>query len=505
MSASIPPASRSFSFNLSSAYSRFSPRVGEVTLSRSEDSQIAIPTPGLLVSTSRGVVPHLSRDHNRKTQPIRWVHVPFETFLEHKPPVPTLQGGEHPLHRFLGYSPDKHLISSSLRDPYDGREVPPNGNNFLSANCVRGVRKVTPDEWRSYTLLCKPDIVMAMTDIPFTPPPYSQKRITKSIERSCAWLVNLLRPIDGRHPLNVFVHMAGGTVIPARKAFADTLMEPLYAKDAEMVKPLSRLDEAIAGYSFDMVPLRLSLPVPSPQELTALFQTSLSPLSVDKPRLINSVSSPHEILALIRDVGIDLFDAHWVQRAADIGVALDFTFPAFRKDDTRSEKLHLGHNLYDHVYAHDFSLLDNSSIDGERVCPCMSCSPSSPDTLILHSSLDEPLQADQTSSSLPGFTKAYLHHLLHTHEMSAHTLLVMHNLAVLDMFFDGVRKTIASDELDFNTEVDRFLEMYDGTLRVLDDARIMWTEVEMARGKGRLAREKVKQSETSSLEITVAA
>jgi len=62
--------------------------------------------------------------------------------LEHVPPVPTLQPGNNPLHTFLGFNPTKHILSMSLRDPADGREITPNGKDAVSALCVRGVRKV---------------------------------------------------------------------------------------------------------------------------------------------------------------------------------------------------------------------------------------------------------------------------------------------------------------------------------------------------------------------------
>lgn len=62
--------------------------------------------------------------------------------LERTPPVPTLQGGENSLHRFLGLRKERHILSMSLRDPFDGRELPPNGNKFVNAHCIRGVRKV---------------------------------------------------------------------------------------------------------------------------------------------------------------------------------------------------------------------------------------------------------------------------------------------------------------------------------------------------------------------------
>lgn len=62
--------------------------------------------------------------------------------LEHTPPVPTYQTGPQPLHDFLGFDSSKHIISLSLRDPLDVREMPPNGNTHVSALCMRGVRKV---------------------------------------------------------------------------------------------------------------------------------------------------------------------------------------------------------------------------------------------------------------------------------------------------------------------------------------------------------------------------
>jgi hypothetical protein len=84
--------------------------------------------------------------------------------------------------------------------------------------------------------------------------------------------------------------------------------------------------------------------------------------------------------------------------------------------------------------------------------------------------------------------------------MSAHSLLVMHNLAVLDAFFAGVRSVLGdihSDGSDvggnFAKEVERFVDNYDEELEVFDEARVRWREVEMARGKGRLAREREKQ------------
>ena len=66
---------------------RYGPRIGNIILKRSRDlpddsSQnhvLQILTPNLLTTTSRGVVPHISRDHYKLTDAILWVNVPFET------------------------------------------------------------------------------------------------------------------------------------------------------------------------------------------------------------------------------------------------------------------------------------------------------------------------------------------------------------------------------------------------------------------------------------------
>ena len=62
--------------------------------------------------------------------------------LEHNPPLPTIIGGPHALQKLVGLNNERHVISMSLRDHCDGREMPPNGKKFVNAWCIRGVRKV---------------------------------------------------------------------------------------------------------------------------------------------------------------------------------------------------------------------------------------------------------------------------------------------------------------------------------------------------------------------------
>ncbi|KAI0791594.1 tRNA-guanine(15) transglycosylase-like protein [Irpex lacteus] len=518
-----------FSLQDAESTSTFTPRLGRLSLRRDDGPPVQdILTPALITATSRGIVPHLSRDNVAITAPVAWTQLYFETFLERTPPVPTLLKGPHPLHTFLGYEPQKHVIALSLRDPHDDQEMPANTKEYVTCRCVRGVRRVSPAAWRSYVLACKPDVVTALADTPFTAPPHSQKRIMKSLERSTAWLADLLRPPQPNEPSErpaILVQMAGGSETRARTAFAEGLVERLYGKDQELVNPLQTLDEGLAGYVFDLIPLRLSLAAKEPpaeedeefgpasdNTLTGLLKASLQPLPSGKPRIVHSAHSPHDILRLIQEIGIDLFDAHFAQYAAEIGVALDFTFPvapagpSLEEPTVRSprkrdnEKIDLGHNLFSVTYAHDHSRLaacyvgaaSSSSETAPQlpVCPCGACSPRSYPSWIKQSSVDVAPVA--VASYQQPFTRSYIHHLLHTHEMSSHTLLAMHNLTVMDAFFAGVREVLnrSDGQTAFREEVKKFHSTYDEDLAVFEEAKVEWAEVERARGKGRLQREK---------------
>jgi hypothetical protein len=319
--------------------------------------------------------------------------------------------------------------------------------------------------------------------------------------------------------------MAGATSIPARKAFAENLLEKLEGREAEAIKPFEKLDDGVVGYSFDLVPLRQSLNAQHQEanDLTSshtdlfipLLESSLAILPITKIRLINSTKSPHEILKLISTIGIDLFDAHWAQEAADIGIALDFQFPVRGNEKNEQQRTEIGHNLYNSKFSLDFNPLSNAfrgafSVDDVDlpICSCAACSPISPSTRISHG-IDTPSNDKSNNNNnpqyKPHFTRAYIHHLLHTHEMSAHALLVMHNLHILSAFFAGIRHVLlaTSTSEQWTKEVDRFMKMYDESLDLFDTARSSWRKVDLARGKGRLVREKGREKTMEEQERVV--
>ncbi len=335
--------------------------------------------------------------------------------------------------------------------------------------------------------------------------------------------------------------MIGGTEERARVSFAEALVETLYGKDQEQVHPLRNLDEGVTGYVFELLPLlrgiradlenqnhrshergpdtsSTSSSVKEGEELVRLIKASLSSLPKTKLRIAHSSSSPHQILRLIRDVGVDLFDAHWAHRAADIGVALDFRFPTLNPNTSSAPPtqenghIDLGHNLFSSAYANDHTRLASNFVtasdvvdtstttEEQHVCPCLACSPYSPASHLELSSTEDQAFIKAPQTLQPPYTKAYIHHLLHTHEMSSHSLLAMHNLYVMDAFFGGIRNVLRSPGggAVFDEEAGRFCDTYDEGMNVFRESEGDWRTVELERGKGRLAREKEKLANGTS-------
>ncbi|KIM28280.1 hypothetical protein M408DRAFT_329615 [Serendipita vermifera MAFF 305830] len=524
------------------------PRLGRFTLQRgwvapAKDGtkagdvalQIDIKTPGMICGTRRGIVKHLSQDNLALARGAEWIHAPLEDFLEHPTPIPAHHPSALPLHGFLTHPPSSHIVSLSLRNPHDNKNMPANTNAFVQARTVRGVRKVGIEDWITWCKALRPDLIWALVDAPKTLTGVadpdsegaeaseiipgegrqtSQKRTMKSMDRSWLWVEALLRGLttsgNSASPAAPFrppiiVPLMGGCDSRAREEFSKGLVDKLDAPIAQGTGiALKRVEEGVTGYAVELADLpfnELSTPpVPvtdsiqdaasddDPDTMVNLLRASLGPLDTAKLRIAHSAPSPHVILRLIAEAGIDLFDAPWIAEAADLGIALDFRFPAPPRSEPGGPAARIGRSLFEERFAMDFEPI--GELDSS-----WPCQPVFSDSHILHGRLD----SDQWSSSdkrgghPKAFTRAYVHHLLHTHEMSAYTLLHLHNLAVMNRFFDNIRSYMSQTPLstvEFSKEIVRFFEAYDLPGQLFDDARRRWKEVEDARGKGSLKRER---------------
>ncbi|KAM0791429.1 hypothetical protein ACM66B_005887 [Microbotryomycetes sp. NB124-2] len=452
------------------------PRLDDGLQGRSTKS---VSVPNLIAYTKRGAVPHLTRD-NVARLPTEMVHISLEHLMDRDQAPFT--DAPFTLHRFLGFNatktaPKAQLVTMGLRDATDETSLPPASDECAVACTLRGAVRVSPNDFLNLTLPRPPDILFAPGDE--SNEQLSSKKLERSIRRSLNWVEQVAAGAGKR--TSVFAPLVGGDNVPARTEFAKALTGIASSRASAHVERDSSepaLDESIDGYVVTVPEC-----VPEIDKVASLLNASFAPLPRTKPRVAQLVRGPHAILRLVRDCGIDLFVEEWSNYCATIGVGLDFEFPVGNEPDdtsgpsrvTASGKLDIGHSFFDERYLTSFTNLSSSP-------------------LALY-----PSRHDETGPAPP--TRAYIHHLLHAHEMSASVILAMHNQLVMQQFFEQIRTLIDKRDGSFENQVDKFFEVYDegimsgkraGVYDCVERAQRAWLKVEKERGKGSL-KDKLRQ------------
>jgi queuine tRNA-ribosyltransferase accessory subunit len=277
-----------------------------------------------------------------------------------------------------------------------------NGKDYVSVFAVTGFQRLTTAEYRAALDTLRPDLAIPMADLN-----YDLDAAAPSSKRA----VRMAERTE-----DWVSDLLQGEGRPPAAVFAPTLPVP-HATQWQYLNRLVELKDRISGlavYNSALLPELSDYPA-----LELLPRLSLSP-----------AASPNDIL---RDIsrGADLFLLPFVNAASDAGVALTFTFPL--PQVSGGTPLPLGYDvLADPANATSLEPL-------ESLCACYACR---------------------------HHHRAYLHHLLNAKEMLAWTLLQLHNHAVLQAFFRGVRASI--DRGSFEADCAAFraayeLELPDGT------------------------------------------
>ena len=224
----------------------------------------------------------------------------------------------------------------------------------------------------------------------------SVKRIEKSADRTHAWLR------DACDQLSAHKNSSSVPAIFAAIPPIENVQQSLYLQD--LAEEYHHMLSGLAIYSSTTV---VDLP-------HALF---------DLPRVcLSEQGSPHSILKDMA-LGVDLLCIPFVGSASDHGIALIFEFPGLKSATDVPRPL--GIDLWS--TESEASILPLSAN-----CDCFTCT---------------------------RYHRAYVHHLLHAKEMLAWTLLQIHNLSVMDRFFDACRKSIANGA--FEEDVGLFTRRYE--------------------------------------------
>lgn len=371
-----------------------------------------LQTPTFIIPTSRGVVPHLSPDNVASGLSYKpALYVGAEDFLEKLPADPPIFGfpSESPSSaREFMCLPSEIPIIASVRRSLPVAISTSNRDTSVGVMTAEGCRDMPLEKFYEFVAHLGPDIVLACPDFTYNSKHPGGNRIRKMVFRTERWFEDLLKALDK------------STSKP--QIFAPVLPIDLRSQ-GNYLDFLQSQTNRISGLTFwtshGNALEKANPPLTETWEntLAALEQRQLS--NLPRYNTAGVFQTPFEILSLIATGGIDIFNGDMATSLTEAGVALDFTFPAPVAD---SPPL-LGFNLWEPQYKTDTSGFGVNTPDF--------CAP---------------------------HNRAYINHLLDAHEMTAWVLLQKHNLNVLGLFFEGIRKSIESNT--FEQECERFKQVY---------------------------------------------
>lgn len=243
----------------------------------------------------------------------------------------------------------------------------------------------------------RPDVVVAPVDIESRDTGPGLKRQEKMVERSTAWVRGMVEGVSSSAQI---------------EAHASSIWVPILPLEYQMQKSYLESLQNYGTSSFDGVALYHNDQILDiPRNLERLPRISLADLS-----------TPHQVLSSVL-TGIDLFALPFITTQSDAGIAFTFEFPAASKG--ANNRLPLGLDMASSVHGTDLSPL-------VRDCVCYTCR---------------------------NHHRAYIRHLLSTGEMLAWVLLQIHNHHTIDLFFEGIRKSLANGS--FGDSVREFTLAYE--------------------------------------------
>ena len=335
---------------------------------------------------------------------------------------------------------DDQILLLAYNDPSEFDANPVQGKT-LTLNAIGGKRKIDAAGWIKLQSSFRAEVYSAMSyDVQFYA---GNKRHCKAVDATIAWLDELLPPHSANTksaypksstgpstvPGAMFAVIQGGNNDFERRRCLKAVAERVerYEPSAETLAAGANIwnHRPIKGFIYGGIGMD-----DLPEDRERAYSLNLSMLPAEYPRLIPLIEPPEDVLEAV-SLGMDLFSNSYSGRIAELGYALSFDIRPTGKLQAASSTLtaQMGGernkmNLHDGI----FELDKRPLIEG---CQCYSCQK---------------------------HTRAYIHHLINTHEMLATILLVIHNTHHYLDFFAAIREAIAAGRFEeYRTQ---FLEAY---------------------------------------------
>ncbi|EFA82931.1 hypothetical protein PPL_03709 [Heterostelium album PN500] len=351
----------------------------------------SIATPNILFYTKQGSVDNLTKDLLNNL-PFQSTHLLSMLYSDVAQFTDVLEKYGKGAHKFL--SVDEHLLFLSLRDSMTYQETSFNETGFNTTS-RKGNKRIANQEYVNTLKHIRPDIISSLSfDIPFSS---SQKKLTKQLALSSSSLDSILKDQSLDHS-SIFASIHGSkseeSVMKSNKEIA--------AKD-------------VGGFILSNFGTNESV-----EEREQQIPKLIELLPAQKPRLITGLGSPEEVLFLVEN-GIDLVNTSYPFKVTEWGHALTFEYKLDKLQQQQQQQQSSTStpnkpnkiNLWDAKYVIDMTPI----VEG---CQCFTCK---------------------------NHTKAYIHHLMNTHEMLSQVLLTIHNLSHYLGYFEELRNVIKQKQM----------------------------------------------------------
>ncbi|KAL4422828.1 hypothetical protein ABPG75_009025 [Micractinium tetrahymenae] len=386
-----------------------------------------LPTPALLVYTHRGGVLNLTPDLLEKLPDAQAVQIDGLQFVN-QPKPEVLQQAPGGGRRFLALDAPPRVLVATARDPaiyeYLGamRQAT---KEWASVSIHTGAATVTAEQYVEAVAALQPDLWVALSDD--IPNDSRSDRCPKSVDRTVAWLPACMAAAAGAPAL------AGAGALAAVQG-GQYVNERIRCAEAAAKQPgLAGVVVAALGTG-ESPELRATIIA----EVTARFPEGAL-------RMVSSVGTPEDVLEAVAQ-GIDLFDsAHLVNLVAG-GYAL--SFPVTPEEEAAQQAAAAGPPPAAGA-AGETAAAAGAAADGGAAQEQCAADRGEDDSKINLWSLAyrtdaRPLLPGCSCFACANHTRAYLHHLLQTHEMTAQVLLELHNTHHYLRFFAAIRDGIAA-------------------------------------------------------------
>ena len=407
------------------------PRLGTLTTTPwDHPGPVGVPTPMALTYTRRGEPAHLTPDNvDLLPREARTFHVSLAHFMDHLGPdhVGNMPGGGR---RYFGCRPTCMLVTA--RDPLtfdqDAKQSNTDAHTFVAS--PTGTTKITTDDYARWIEAIQPDAFVALADeSPSWRDGVALKKTKQASARTEKWLAALLEKTkDLPTKPSVFASLQGGADVQERRACAEGIVE--------------RHGTQLAGFAIGS----LGAGETPGEHRRSLLRASIEPTPWDKPRYVAGLGAPLDVLDALES-GVDLVEASFCHQCAQ-GFAL--TFPVKPPPTTNGagglKKRKRcdgkdGDGRHERVAEDEERVAeDGEEEDANRRLLTGGDAFKSNMWALAYRADKRPLLPGCECYTCERYMRAYVHHLLQCHEMTAAVLLDIHNYFHFNKFMEAARR-----------------------------------------------------------------